>query len=92
MSSLFNDYQKICSKYDKLLNDYANVLTKLKQCRKQLYDKNDKAINSIRSDIKELTEVKVNPKTTSYFCPHISNYCMYIGSDFCLYVCNERRL
>lgn len=91
MSELFNEYQKICKKYDKLLDDYSNVLSKLKHCRRQLYNKNKEAINCIRLEIRDSMKPDIN-LNSSYFCPYIRDYCMYVGSDFCLHICNERRV
>lgn len=87
-------YIELSKKYDNLLDKYAVLLDNYKTVCCQLYHNNVEAITDIRNEMRKeygnSSGEKI--KTIDYFCPFIKNYCIHFNSDFCLHLCNERRI
>lgn len=85
-------YLLLSNAYDKLLDDYANLLTKYKKLDRQLHSKSDNVVSEIRSEIKKDYSSRTDGLVTtiSYYCPYIRNFCLYFNSDYCKECCNEK--
>ncbi len=82
--NLFNEYNKLCKKYDKLLNDYAVLLSK--------YKETDRLLHKISIDFyrKEYNIDYKEHLSNSSYCYHINAFCLYADTNYCKDICTQK--
>lgn len=82
--NLFNEYNRLCKKYDKLLNDYAVLLSK--------YKETDRLLHKISLDFykKEYNIDYEGHLSNSSYCYHIDAFCLYADTNYCKDICTQK--
>lgn len=82
--NLFNEYNNLCKKYDKLLSDYAVLLSNFKAT--------DRLLHKISLDFYK-KEHNINYDlhlSNSGYCYHIDTFCLYADTSYCKDICIQK--
>lgn len=91
MSTIYYSYKQLELKYDKLLSNYADLLSRYKQLDRLYYSNSDKLVEKLLYYFECKNSNNLSDSSEQdYFCPHINNYCLYAGTDYCFNLCNRR--
>lgn len=91
MMTVYEQYQDLSFRFNKLLDSYKNLLNIYKITERQLYNNNTSVVKKIREELKDELSKNISTLNKECYCPHIRDYCLYINTDFCINVCNEKR-